>query len=368
MNFGVKNNRIYTMAIPNNPYEKIVPFIIFILALLLFFKLIQPMITILLGSILFAYVSFPVYKFLIKKISIKPLSIILSLLFVLIIILIPFTFLAFEITTEGYSFYNSLSNRSVKGELFGLGCRKFDSKICLLLNQAEKFNKEHLSTFGLDEIIQKILPLLKEKIINFMLTIPIIIAQVFLTLIISYLILSDWENLLKSIVYILPLRTKTTNRLVREFGNITHTVIYAQLFVALVQGAIGAIGFYIFGVPFPLFLGVVMAFCALIPAVGTTIIWIPASLCLILSGYFSNNNLVLGKGIGLFLYGFLIISTIDNILLTQIVHAKAKVNQIIVIVGVIGGAAMFGPMGIFIGPVLLPLLMTYFETFKERFL
>ena len=93
----------------------------------------------------------------------------------------------------------------------------------------------------------------------------------------------------------------------------------------------------------------------------------PASLFLILSGYFSHNYWMLGKGIGLFFYGLLIISTIDNILLATIVHAKAKVNQIIVIVGMIGGASLFGIPGIFIGPILLALLITYFQTFQERF-
>ncbi|MEK6927933.1 MAG: AI-2E family transporter [Nanoarchaeota archaeon] len=163
------------------------------------------------------------------------------------------------------------------------------------------------------------------------------------------------------------MRTKTIKRLTSEFGDITHTVIYAQLFVALVQGVVGTIGFYFLGVPFPVVLGVLMAFCALIPAIGTAIIWFPASLFLILSGYVSHNPTTLINGIVLFLYGLLVISTIDNILLAKIVHAKAKVNQIVVIIGVIGGAAMFGLPGIFIGPVLLPLLITYFKTFKERF-
>ncbi len=85
-----------------------------------------------------------------------------------------------------------------------------------------------------------------------------------------------------------------------------------------------------------------------------------------MSGYISGDYWVLSKGVCLFLYGILIISTIDNVLLAKIVKAKA-VNQILVIIGVIGGASMFGIMGIFIGPILLPLLVTYFETFKERF-
>jgi len=354
------------MAIRNH-YETIVPFVIFILALFLLFKLVQPMITILLGSTLLAYVSFPLYKRIFKKIPNKSISIILSLLIVVIIILIPISFLAFEVTQQGYYFYNSLSNHIAKGELFGIGCTSADSRVCSLVNNVEKLSLERLSKFGFDKQVEKFLPILEEKIALFIVTIPIIIAQIFLALLISFFILKDWESILKKIVDLLPIRTKTTNRLIRESGNIAQTVIYAQLLVALVQGILGTIGFYIFGVPLPIFFGVLMAFCALIPSIGTTIIWVPVSLFMILSGYFTHDYWALGKGIGLFLYCLLIISTIDNILLATIVQAKAKVNQVIVIIGVIGGASMFGVVGIFIGPVLLPLLITYFETFKERF-
>ncbi|HJX05227.1 MAG TPA: AI-2E family transporter [Candidatus Nanoarchaeia archaeon] len=344
----------------HNQYQRIVPFIIFILALVLLFLLVRPMIVILLGSILLTYISFPIYKRLLKKIPNKSVSAILALVIIVIIILIPFSFLAFGITKEGYNFYNSLSSNIAKGALFGFGCTSAESKLCSVLNQAEKFSKERLSTLGFDKQLQKLLPVLEEKITHFILSIPVMIAKIFIALVISFYILKDWENILKKIVGLLPMRTKTTNRLIREFGNITHTVIYAQLFVALVQGTVATLGFYIFGVPFPLLLGLVTAFCALIPAIGTAIVWAPASLFLVLSGH-------LGRGIGLFVYSVLIISTIDNILLAKIVHEKAKVNQILVIVGVIGGVGLFGVTGIFIGPILLPLLITYFETFKERF-
>lgn len=351
----------------HHQYQKIVPFILFILALLLLFKLILPMVIVILSSILIAYISFPLYQGIIKKIPNKSISIILSLLIVVVIVLIPFSFLAFEITQQGFSFYNSLSNNIAKGALFGFGCTSADSKVCLLLNQAEKFSLERLSKFGFDKQLQKFLPIFEEKITRFILSIPTIIAQIFITLVISYFILKEWKHILKKIVDLLPMRRKTIKRLIKEFENITHTVIYAQLFVALVQGIVGTIGFYMFGVPFPIILGVVTAFCALIPTIGTAIIWFPASLFLILSGYFSNNYWISIKGIGLFLYGLLIVSTIDNILLAKIVHAKTNVSQILVIVGVIGGVSMFGIIGIFIGPILLPLLITYFETFKERF-
>lgn len=351
----------------HHQYETIVPFILFILALLLFFKLIQPMITILLSSILIAYISFPIYKRLIKKIPNKFTSIILALLIVFIIISIPFIFLTFEVTQQGYYFFDSLSNKIQKGAIFGYGCASADSKVCLLLNQFEGFSKERLTAFGFDKQLQKLLPILEEKITKFILYIPVLIAEIFITFALSYFIIKDWKYILKKTVDILPMREKTIKKMILEFENITHTVVYAQLFVALIQGIVATIGFYIFGVPFPVILGILVAFCTLIPTAGTAIIWVPATLYLILSGYFNHEYWILYKGIGLLLYSFFIINLIDNFLLAKIVQKKAKVSQIIVIVGVICGAAMFGVVGIFIGPILLPLLITYFETFKERF-
>lgn len=354
------------MAIQNQ-YQRIVPFIVFILALVLLFLLVRPMITILLGSILLAYISFPLYKRINKKIPKKFPSIILSLFIISVIILTPFTFLTIEVAQQGFSFYNSLSNNIAKGALFGFGCTSADSKVCSFINHIEKISVDSLSKFGLDKQIQKILPALEEKLTNFILSIPLIIAQIFLALVIAYFILKDWENILKKAVYFLPMRKKTIDKLLKQFKEIAHTVIYAQLFVALVQGTLATIGFYIFGVPLPVFFGVLVAFCSLIPTIGTAIIWVPVSLLMALSGYLSHDYGMLGRGIGLFFYCLIIISVIDNFLLARIVHSKTHVNQIFVIVGVIGGASLFGVVGIFIGPILLPLLVTYFKTFKERF-
>ncbi|MFA5764454.1 MAG: AI-2E family transporter [archaeon] len=351
----------------SNQYQKVVPFIVFIIALVLLFLLVRPMLSILLGSALLAYLTFPLYKRIDKKKSHKSLSIILSLFIVFIIILIPFAFLTLEITKQGFSFYNSLSNNIEKGALFGISCTSTESELCSLLNQAEIFSLEELSKYSLDDKLEQLLLILQDKLSEFILKIPLIIVKIFLTLVLAYFILSDWENILKKIVALIPMRKKTKDVLIKQFEDITHTVIYAQLFVAFVQGALGAIAFYLLGVPFPIILGLVMAFFALIPAIGTAIIWIPASLYLSLMGYFSGNYFILGKGIFLFIYGVLVISTIDNFLLARIVHKKVKINQIIVIVGVIGGFSLLGVIGIFIGPILLPLLITYFETFKERF-
>ena len=351
----------------NNQYKKIVPFIIFVWALVLFFMLVRPMIVIFLSSVLLAYITFPLYKRINKKIPNESLSAILSLLIISIIMLIPFFILGSLIIQQGIYFHDSLSTSISQGAVFGFGCTGTDSKLCTIINDIEKFSLEQSSSFGIEGQLQKFLPFLKSKLINFIQSIPIILAKIFLTLIITFFILKEWRKILNGIIDLLPMKKKTTDKLISQFGDITHTVLYAQLFIALIQGVVGIVGFYIFGVPFPIILGIIMAFCALIPTIGTAILWVPASLFLIINGYFSHNLIIFYSGIGLFLYGILIISTIDNILLVKIVHARTNVNQILIIIGVIGGASMFGIVGIFIGPILLPLLLTYFQTFKERF-
>ncbi|CAG0957571.1 Putative transport protein YdiK [Methanosarcinales archaeon] len=354
-------------SISNNQFEKIVPFVIFLLALFLFFKIIEPMITIFLSSILITYLSYPLYKKIRKRISNKFLSIILTILVIVIVLLLPFSYLVFEVTQQSFEFYNSLSSNIAKGSLFGIGCTSADSKICSLINNIEKFSAKSLSKIGFDKQLQKILPRLEEILTNYFIEIPLAILNGGFILFISYFLFNDGEKIIQKIVGWVPIRKKAVKKLIDKFEKVTYAVVFGQLFVAMALGFVAIIGFYIFGVPFPIFWGVMTAFFSLIPPVGTAIIWVPASFYLVLSGYLTEDYITLSKGVGLFVYGLLIISTIDNILRLKIIQAKADVQPIILIAGVIGGVNLFGVIGLFLGPIILPLLLTYFETFRERF-
>ena len=137
--------------------------------------------------------------------------------------------------------------------------------------------------------------------------------------------------------------------------------------MALAQGALGTIGFYIFGVKSAIFWGVIMAIFALIPFIGPAIIWVPASLFLIINGIIANSYWEIGMGIGLFVYGVAIISTIDNILRIKLIGGKSEVHPLTGLIGIIGGIELFGLIGIFVGPILLSLLITLFKDFSGKY-
>jgi predicted PurR-regulated permease PerM len=353
-------------SVLNNQYEKIVPFVIFLLALFLFFKIIEPMITIFLSSILITYLFYPLYKKVRKRISNQFLSIILTILVIVIILLLPFSYVVFEVTQQSSEFYNSLSSNIAKGALFGIGCTSADSKICYLINNIEKFSAQSLSKIGFDKQIQKLLPRLQEILTNYLIEIPLAILNGGFILFISYFLFKDGEKIIQKMAGWLPIRKKTFQKLKDQFEKVTYAVVFGQLFVALALGFVAIIGFYIFGVPLPIFWGVIAGFFALIPPVGTAIIWVPASFYMVLSGYLTQDYIIIAKGLGLFVYGVLIIGTIDIILRIKIIQAKADVHPIILIAGIIGGVNLFGVIGLFLGPILLPLLLTYFETIGVR--
>ncbi len=148
----------------NNQYERIVPFIIFLLALFLFFKIVEPIIIIFLSSILITYMFYPLYKKVRKRISNQFLSIILTLMVIVIVLLLPFSYVVFEVTQQSFEFYNSFSSNIAKGALFGIGCTSADSKICSLINNIEKLSAQSLSNIGFDKHIQKLLPRLQEML------------------------------------------------------------------------------------------------------------------------------------------------------------------------------------------------------------
>lgn len=123
------------------------------------------------------------------------------------------------------------------------------------------------------------------------------------------------------------------------------SVVYGTIGTALAQGAVAGAGFAIAGVPSPMLLALFTFFLSFIPF-GAPVVWIIASIWLFAQGH-------IGWGIFMFLYGLLCISMIDNVIKPYIISRGSKLSFIITFIGVLGGIATFGFIGVFLGPTLL---------------
>jgi predicted PurR-regulated permease PerM len=139
---------------------------------------------------------------------------------------------------------------------------------------------------------------------------------------------------------------------------ISNTIVIPLL--AVIQGIFALIGYYIFGVSEPIIMAILTGISSVIPIVGTMIIWIPLSLILIAQNHF-------GSGIGLLLYGGIIITNIDNVVRFILQKKIANVHPLITVFGVIIGLNIFGFVGLIFGPTLISLLILLVDLYSKEF-
>jgi predicted PurR-regulated permease PerM len=145
---------------------------------------------------------------------------------------------------------------------------------------------------------------------------------------------------------------------VEDIGAVVRAVVFGLLGTAVVQGAIAAIGFVIFGVPSPVLLGMVTAFAAFLPF-GPTLVWIAAVIGLVLAGE-------TGNAIGMAIWGVLLVSTVDNVLRPLLISGPTQIPFLLVFFGVLGGLATLGLLGLFVGPVVLSVAFALLAEFGKR--
>tara|TARA_Y100000310_G_scaffold318878_1_gene373461 strand:- start:25385 stop:26437 length:1053 start_codon:yes stop_codon:yes gene_type:complete len=333
-----------------------------ILGLVLFYLLLRPLLNIFLASIILTYVFYPLYVRIKKQLKYENFSILITLILIIIIFLMPFIFVASQIPKQVAGVY-AYSKENIAGrDFFDLNCDNSDSLKCKTVDFIT--GSGYINS---DEIVEGTFNKITEFATSVFIRIPNIIVEIMLALFISFFLFRDGKKLMNNIMDMLPISKNHSNKLIVQSGNVTYSVVFAHIIVAIAQGALGAVGFYIFGVPSALFWGVVMAIFALLPLIGPAIIWVPASIFLLINGIISSSYWAMGMGIGLFLYGIIVISTSDNLLRMKIVGSKANVHPLTVLIGLIGGINLFGLIGIFIGPIALSLLITFFKDFSKGY-
>jgi predicted PurR-regulated permease PerM len=132
--------------------------------------------------------------------------------------------------------------------------------------------------------------------------------------------------------------------------------IYGGLLVAIVQGILGGLAFWILGLPSPVLWGTAMGFLSLIPIGGTALIWVPTSIILLIQGAFA-------KGIILLAIGVFVISMMDNFLRPLLVGARTKIHPLLLFFSVLGGIQAFGMIGLVAGPLVATLCITLIEIY-----
>lgn len=176
---------------------------------------------------------------------------------------------------------------------------------------------------------------------------------------ISFFLIRDGRSIGETVLRALPMQRDVADRLATRFISIVRATIKGSVVVGIVQGALGAITFWIVGIPSVMLLGVIMAIASLLPAIGPAIVWIPAALYLLATG-------AIWQGVVVVFSGVVVIGMADNILRPILVGRDTGIPDWLILITTLGGIALMGLSGVVVGPLVAGLFIAGWSILAEQ--
>ncbi|MBA1245337.1 AI-2E family transporter [Pseudomonas japonica] len=171
-----------------------------------------------------------------------------------------------------------------------------------------------------------------------------------------FFFLRDGPELVRKVRMAVPLAEHQKRRLQLKFTRVVRATVKGNMLVAISQGALGGLIFWILDIPSALLWAVLMAFLSLLPAVGAGVVWAPVAVYFMLDGE-------MWRGVVLTLYGIFVIGLVDNVLRPLLVGKDTKLPDYLVLISTLGGLAVFGLNGFVIGPLIAALFVSSWSIF-----
>ncbi len=184
------------------------------------------------------------------------------------------------------------------------------------------------------------------------------IVNLFIALFALFFLFRDGPAFMQALRRILPVAEAQRERMIQQARDLINATVTSSFIVAAVQGCLGGVTFALLGVSASLFWGVLMAFCALLP-VGSGIVWLPMAIWFLATGQIVQGIVLIGVGVG-------IIGLVDNFLRPLLLSGRSQLNGLLVFVSLVGGIAVFGLLGMVLGPVVVATAVGLLEAHSQE--
>ena len=282
----------------------------------------------------------------------------LSVIIILLIVVLPLAALATAVAGEAAGLYDRIRTNdiNVSGAIDWV-----EQQMPIVVQTVESLNVDL-------ERIQSQLSSSAITVSQFVATRAVAIGQdtirvavyFFLMLYLLYFFLRDGDRILEGMVRALPFGDERERHLLERFSAVSRATIKGTLVVGIVQGAIGGIMFWAFGIDAPVLWGVVMALFSIIPAIGPAFIWLPAAIIQIATGQPI-------QGIVMILIGTLVIGLADNVLRPILVGRDTQMPDYLILLSTLGGLTAFGISGVVIGPIIAAFFLSVWEMAEQEY-
>jgi predicted PurR-regulated permease PerM len=313
-----------------------------ILSALIFWPFLTPLALAGIVSILI----YPVYRKILKYLKSKSLSSFVTIVLLIVLILAPLAIIANQIISEAQNLYASVT----AGD--SLSVDFLTSKIQTAVQKFVpdfKFNtREYLSVFA-SWIVDRLGGIFSGTLD--------LVVKFALSIVALFYFLRDGDEFKKQIIALSPLSDDKDRFISDSLKSSINSVLMGSLAVALVQGALSGIGFGLFGLPNATLWGTVAGVAALVPGVGTSLVWIPAVIYLFFYGS-------AGIWIAQLVWSVVLVGFIDNFLAPLIINKGVNIHPLLILFSILGGLQFFGAEGFLLGPIVVGLLFAFIRIVK----
>ena len=365
----VPRRRLFADATEQGVFRALVGFALVVFLLYLLYRLMAPFLVGIGWGIILAVTTFPLYRRLRRALKDREtLSAAIMVLAVTLLLVGPTVTFVGLLGKQGVQAYKVLERIGQEGGAVHFLQEKlspYETHSVIgpwvvkgqVYLQSASADLETTVTPAMKKVIAAILGLFTAALTNF-LSFLLHLAIMLMTVGILYI---KGDYLFEQALSLLPLQAARKEVLFHRLDQVMKAVIRGIVLTWATQGVLGGLGFWATGLPSPAVFGVLTAFSAIVPIVGTTLVWLPGALYLILAG----KTLY---GVGLLVWGAIVVSRIDGILLPLLIGGKVEIPLALILVGVVGGVFAFGLMGLVIGPLLLVVTLFFLETYRENLL
>ena len=326
---------------------------------LAFVLLMKPFFGPIFWAIAIALIFHPFQMFLVRRLGDRPnVNALITLTVCMLIVVIPVLVLVTSLAAEGLGIYQQIQDGEIKpGEYIDQVNQSFPAIQSLLAQFDVSFSEIRdrvVSVFvGGSQFLAKQALGIGQNTFQFFLGLGLMVY-------LAFFLLRDGRKLIELLIRALPLGDERERLLFAKFAEVTRATVKGNLLIAIIQGALGGIIFWILGIGGALLWGVVMAIFSLLPAVGAALVWVPAAIYLAAVGD-------VFESIVLTIFGVVVIGLADNVLRPILVGRDTKLPDYIVLLSTLGGLAMFGINGFVMGPLVAALFMAFWGIFIREF-
>lgn len=295
-------------------------------------------------------ICYPLYEKIVRIVPRKNTSIasFVSLIVVILVVLTPLVILASFIFREALSIY-SLVNSAGHVSFIDF------------LTRIEHIIQTFIPSFSLDtvNVVQQTASFIANHLMSVFTNTASTLFLFFIALIASFFFFRDGKIFTAYLMQLSPLPDENDTLILRRLATAVRSVALGSISIAMLQGALTSIGLTIFGFDRAILLGCIAAFGVLIPGVGTTIVFVPSVIYLIYTG---QHVLAIGLGI----WGALAVGLIDNLLGPYVMSRGNEIHPFLLLMSVLGGIMLLGPVGFILGPVILSLFLVFLELYHDQ--